>query len=554
MPQNWLFQPAYRRLRTQFLSEQEWLAVARLGPGAFDSVTGEVVNVVLGVKTNRSPRKAHRFFAIDVHEVKGAALKARGITESEISSIGQEQQLSNPDTRVITESLVATSLLSAYAYSRTGTRTADNPRFVRMFWELDSLGGRWETFQSTVAETSAYAGREKVLLWQSGRGELAEYAQLGLASIQGREAWGKKGIVVSLTGSLPVTLYLGDKFDMNCGVIWPRDEKHLRAIWAYCSSPEFSNDVRKLDRQLKLTTATLLKIPFDLGRWSKVALDSGPLPAPSVQDPTQALYLGSPANSTSPLQVAVARLLGYEWLQKETDGVSRLALRDGILPLASLAGQEPAVERLRRVLAVSYGDDWSVEQQMELLRQIGFADKGLDAWLRDGFFEQHCKLFHQLPFIWHIWDSRRDGFSVLVNYHKLNAANLDKLIYTYLGEWIRTQRTAEESGTPGASARLVAALELQRNLEDIRDGEPPYDIYVRWKPLHEQPIGWNPDLNDGVRLNIRPFVRAGVLRSRVNVNWKKDRGRNADGSERINDPIPPLTLQKKRAARKAKTR
>ena len=96
MPQNWLFQPAYRRLRTQLLSEQEWLAVARLGPGAFDSVTGEVVNVVLGVKTNRSPRKAHRFFAIDVHEVKGAALKARGITESEISSIGQEQQLSNP--------------------------------------------------------------------------------------------------------------------------------------------------------------------------------------------------------------------------------------------------------------------------------------------------------------------------------------------------------------------------------------------------------------------------------------------------------------------------
>ena len=52
----------------------------------------------------------------------------------------------------------------------------------------------------------------------------------------------------------------------------------------------------------------------------------------------------------------------------------------------------------------------------------------------------------------------------------------------------------------------MAALELQRKLEAIRDGEPPYDIYVRWKPLHEQPIGWQPDLNDGVRLNIRPFV------------------------------------------------
>ena len=60
-------------------------------------------------------------------------------------------------------------------------------------------------------------------------------------------------------------------------------------------------------------------------------------------------------------------------------------------------------------------------------------------------------------------------------------------------------------------------------------------------------MGWNPDLNDGVRLNIRPFVTAGVLRSRVNVNWKKDRGRDPDGSERVNDVH--FTLAQKRTAR-----
>ena len=46
-------------------------------------------------------------------------------------------------------------------------------------------------------------------------------------------------------------------------------------------------------------------------------------------------------------------------------------------------------------------------------------------------------------------------------------------------------------------------------LELILEGEAPYDIFVRWKPLEEQPIGWEPDLNDGVRLNIRPFVDGG---------------------------------------------
>lgn len=69
----------------------------------------------------------------------------------------------------------------------------------------------------------------------------------------------------------------------------------------------------------------------------------------------------------------------------------------------------------------------------------------------------------------------------------------------------------------------------------ILEGEPPFDIFVRWKTLAEQPTGWAPDLNDGVRLNVRPFVEAGVLRSKFNVHWKKDRGKNPDGSERHND-------------------
>ena len=285
---------------------------------------------------------------------------------------------------------------------------------------------------------------------------------------------------------------------------------------------------------MNVTNATLVKVPFDLERWQSFAeeLWPGGLPEPYSDDPTQWLFQGNPLESTDPLQVALARLLGYQWPQQDADQLSHLAIPDGILPLTPVAGQEPAVERLRRVLDVAYGDDWSTERQTQLLLQVGFAKKGLDAWLREGFFEQHCKLYHQRPFIWHIWDGRKDGFSALVNYHEFDSANLDKLIYTYLGDWTRTQQSAEDSGIPGANARLVAALELQKKLEAIRDGEDPYDIHVRWKPVHEQPIGWDPDPNDGVRLNIRPFVTAGVLRSKVKVNWNKDRGRDPDGSEK----------------------
>ncbi len=70
----------------------------------------------------------------------------------------------------------------------------------------------------------------------------------------------------------------------------------------------------------------------------------------------------------------------------------------------------------------------------------------------------------------------------------------------------------KKTGESGADGLLSAALKLKEALELILEGEKPYDIFVRWKPLSEQPIGWEPDLNDGVRLNIRPFMEANILR------------------------------------------
>jgi hypothetical protein len=169
-------------------------------------------------------------------------------------------------------------------------------------------------------------------------------------------------------------------------------------------------------------------------------------------------------------------------------------------------------------------------------------------WLRDEFFKQHCALFGNRPFVWHVSDGLRDGFSALVNYHRLDRKLLEKLTFTYLGQdWVERQRAEARDEIAGADARLSAALDLQRRLEAIIEGEKPYDIFVRWKEVSDQPVGWEPDLNDGVRLNIRPFVEAGVLRAPFNIHWKKDRGKNPDGTERENETH--LTLSAKLAAR-----
>lgn len=349
----------------------------------------------------------------------------------------------------------------------------------------------------------------------------------------------------------------------------------------------------------------IVKVSFNNDHWQVIALEKYPngLPQPYSNDPNQWIFHGHPCASVvwdeetktttiselreddTVLQVAVARLLGYRWpAELDTDMELAPEMReiieqnkvfdglvddDGIVCIPAIRGEKPAVDRLEAILHAAYGDKWSATVLNSLLKSVKSRD--LNIWLRDKFFEQHCKLFQHRPFIWHVWDGLPDGFSALVNYHKLDYKGLERLIYTYLDDWISTQIQLEKDGDEGAEIRLAAARNLKKQLGDILVGEKGLDIFVRWKPLAEQPIGWNPDLNDGVRLNIRPFMKskdvgkkdAGILRSKPNIHWKKDRGTDVESApwydlgleyggkqgDRINDHH--LTLAEKKAAMEA---
>jgi hypothetical protein len=169
-------------------------------------------------------------------------------------------------------------------------------------------------------------------------------------------------------------------------------------------------------------------------------------------------------------------LLGYRWPRQAgssfpdcpalgPDDLEELVDGDGIVCLSSTIGKAPAAERLRELLARAWGKDWNTTVLEDLLARVDYASKTLDDWLRDAFFEQHCALFHNRPFIWHIWDGHKNGFSAMVNYHQLTHANLEKLTYAYLGDWIRRQQAAVDTGDAGSDARLQAAKQLQSRLK-----------------------------------------------------------------------------------------
>ena len=586
LPQNWLFLTSYRKLRERLLKTETWHLLARLGPGAFETISGEVVKAILLTLTRGHPaslpiglpgetKAPGMMCGLDVSESRTASQKAERLPVAKINGIEQSKQLKNPDARIALEESADLTLLSKYSDGVHGFGSKDSPGFFRRFWEIDKFSDDWQFLQSTVENTNIWQGCEQVVYWQNGQGILAERSRVGMAIPAGKSAWGKVGVAVSQMRTLPCALYTGEIFDKNVAVILLKNDSHLPALWSFCSSSEYNRAVRRIDQTLKVTNATLVKVPFDLDHWTRVARERYPngLPCPYSDDPTQWIFHGHPCGSvvwdetekrtgqgpirldSTVLQIAVARLLGYRWPAEQDadmelgtgqrewvrrcDDLAAYADKDGIVCIPSVRGESPAWERLLRLLSTSYGDSWNDAVLGALLSGAGSLN--LDVWLRDRFFAQHCKLFRQRPFVWHVWDGRRrDGFHALVNYHKLAEGDgkgrrcLESLTYSYLGDWINRQRDSVKRGEGGADGRLVAALELQRRLVSILDGEPPFDIFVRWKTVDQQPIGWEPDINDGVRLNIRPFMAedmpggrrgAGILRTKPNIHWRKDRGK-----------------------------
>lgn len=562
-PQNWLFLSTYREMRERLLGEVCWNAVARLGPRAFETITGEVVNVALVVLTRNEPLRGHAMLGIDVVQEKTAGQKDSALIVNPAALFDQAKQLNNPDAKVVFGEMGNAAPLGGVSQSFQGLKTGDDAYFRECFWEIATVANPWIPFQGTVSSNTLYSGKESVLRYERGGSAIARN--------QGTAAWGKVGIAVSQMSSLPSTIYLGDAFDSNVAPIIPKDPKILPALWVCCSSAEFVRDVRSLDPKVAVANGTFSQVPFDLAHWQRVAAEKYPngLPKPQSDDATQWLFNGhprgavtaEPIGASAPLHVAVARLLGYRWPRQTgsefpdcpalgPDGLEALADEDGIVCLAALRGERPAAERLVQLLAEAYDAKWKPAVLDHLLAAAGYGGRTLEEWLRDGFFEQHCQLFHQRPFVWQIWDGHKRGFSALVNYHQLDHAGLTKLIYSYLGDWISDRKRDVDAGVSGSDALHLAATQLQQKLLQILEGEPPYDIFVRWKPLEKQPLGWHPDLNDGVRLNIRPFVLAEVLRKKPKIKWGIDRGKNPPGAPwgETRDNDRHLTLAEKRRA------
>jgi hypothetical protein len=152
-------------------------------------------------------------------------------------------------------------------------------------------------------------------------------------------------------------------------------------------------------------------------------------------------------------------------------------------------------------------------------------------WLEDVFFEYHVSLYKNRPIFWHISSAQgknKAAFGALLHYHKFDKNCMAKLRGTYLRETIEFFRREaalaaherREDDRLEWQAKLEETQELDRRLQLVQEGyhegaeggDSDFRILTPWKSSKERPKGWDPDLDDGVKVNIEPFQKAGVLR------------------------------------------
>ncbi|MBI2568439.1 MAG: hypothetical protein HYV63_15570 [Candidatus Schekmanbacteria bacterium] len=248
-----------------------------------------------------------------------------------------------------------------------------------------------------------------------------------------------------------------------------------------------------------------------------------------------------------PPEVLWPQMEGKTTEQKRMEHVFRLlsyavkrvveADEDGIVPFAPVAGEPSLADRVHREIQNLFPklDIGQVEVEVanELKKNVkGYRRTGgIAEWLENAFFELHCSLYKSRPILWHIASSQGTSpfaFGALVHYHRFDKNRMAQLRGQYVRDAIETFRReaalADKAGRTDArqdwQSRLEETQELDRRLQWVQEGrhdgpdggDRDYRILTPWKAPDDRPKGWAPDLDDGVKVNIEPVQKAGVLR------------------------------------------
>ena len=264
------------------------------------------------------------------------------------------------------------------------------------------------------------------------------------------------------------------------------------------------------------------------------------------------------------LTVLILRLLGHRWPKQIEAGepVPEWADKDGIIALTPGLPEPMLLERVRARLPEAFSGGGVATQEREFEEIMG---ESLEKWVSSSFFKHHISQFKKRPIAWQLSSRSSNGaggknkkkgldkapaFACLMYYNKLDHNSLTTLQSQYarpLRQSYATElRTLDNNAflTPDQSSRR---LQLEVWIDELKDFETRLDHCAREgftspvltpvaadEPLDRwtsrdgqashptnraefeaQEMRYDPDLNDGVRVNIAPLQKFGLLAADV---------------------------------------
>jgi hypothetical protein len=209
---------------------------------------------------------------------------------------------------------------------------------------------------------------------------------------------------------------------------------------------------------------------------------------------------------------------------------------DGIIPLVKCSNDPTLEGHVLAELGKIVGTDRLHEFEGEIASELRTRVPGykradsIGDWLANVYFEQHVRLYKSRPVYWQLASSQQPdpAFGAIVHYHRFGKDALRKLRGSYVRGCL--ERFERDLGYARRENRTDDSVELQQKIDEVRAfdkklqelEEGKFPIRVPWKEEAQQPKGWDPDIDDGVKVNILPLQNAGLLRIPKVVSAKSE--------------------------------
>ncbi|WP_424445831.1 BREX-1 system adenine-specific DNA-methyltransferase PglX [Microbacterium sp. CH-015] len=285
---SWMFLSTYANLRQSVFADATIVTLAHLGPGAFDTISGEIVQTA-AVVLERGVRPQRQGVFLDLTEGRNEAAKltalrslASGASSRGRFEVGMSDLLKVPGRPVAYWlSAAARDLFTQHEplgqalHITGGMTTGDNDRFLRRWFEVSQSRSchtarsaseavasrrRWFPYNKGGGARSWFGNRDFYVNWEAdGRDILGT----GRATPRSRARYFQESLTYSATGSTSLSIRYSEPgfiFDAK-GSSCFSDTGGLLASLGYLASSTASYLLRALNPTIEFQTGDLSRLP-----------------------------------------------------------------------------------------------------------------------------------------------------------------------------------------------------------------------------------------------------------------------------------------------------